>query len=216
MTTPAELLQAELRRDAARPLVTWYDDATGERIELSVATAANWAAKTANLLADEHGLGPGDSIALAPSSHWLSVVVLLGAWTAGVAVDLGGAAGKVTLPDDPAAFMRAVLPQPDALLTAPAVASDVALVTATQSWSLAELVAPAGNAPVHCRVLSTLPLDTIEGVRAAVVVPLVAGGSAVLVTNPDVDGLSRRASTERVSHTAGALDLPGIPGLVSD
>jgi len=216
MTTPAELLHSQLRRDAARPLLTWYDDATGERIELSVATAANWAAKTANLLADEYGLGPGDSIALTPSSHWLSVVVLLGAWTAGVAVDVSGAAGEVTLPDDPAAFMRAVLPQPDGLLTAPADASDIALVTAAQSWSLAELVATAGDAPVHCRVLSTLPLDTIEGVRASVVLPLVAGGSAVLVTNPDVDGLSRRSSAERVSHTAGRLDVPGIPRLVSD
>lgn len=216
MTTPADLLHAELRRDAARPLLTWYDDATGERIELSVATAANWAAKTANLLADEHGLGPGDSIALMPSSHWLSVVVLLGAWTAGVAVDVRRVAGEVTLPDDPAAFMRAVLPQPDALLTAPAAASDLALITATQSWSLAELVATAGDAPVHCRVLSTMPLDTIDGIRASVVVPLVAGGSAVLVTNPDLDGLSRRASAERVSHTAGPLDVPGIPRLVSD
>jgi hypothetical protein len=215
MTTPAELLQAEQRRDGARPLVTWYDDATGERIELSVTTAANWSAKTANLLADEHGLGPGDTVALTPTSHWLCVVVLLGAWTAGVAVDVTGAAGDVSLPDDPGAFMRAVLPQPDALLAAPADASDVALVTTTQSWSLAQLVATAGNAPVHCRVLSTLPLDTIEGVRAAVVVPLLAGGSAVLVTNPDVDGLSRRASAERVSHTAGPLDLPGIPHLVS-
>ena len=44
------MLTASLRRDGTRPLLTWYDDASGERIELSVATAANWAAKTANLL----------------------------------------------------------------------------------------------------------------------------------------------------------------------
>ena len=35
---------------AARPLITFYDDATGERVELSAATTANWAAKAANLL----------------------------------------------------------------------------------------------------------------------------------------------------------------------
>ena len=37
----------------ARPLVTFYDDATGERVELSVATYANWVAKTAGLAQDE-------------------------------------------------------------------------------------------------------------------------------------------------------------------
>ena len=52
MTFPA-VLAALLRADAARPLVTFYDDATGERIELSVATYANWVAKTAGLAQDE-------------------------------------------------------------------------------------------------------------------------------------------------------------------
>lgn len=213
--TPAELLQQQLRRDGTRPLVTWYDDATGERVELSVATAANWAAKTANLLADEHGLGPGDVLALSPPSHWLSVVVMLGAWTAGVAIDLTGADCDLVLPDDPAAFMRAVLPQPDALLAPPATAADAALVASGRMWSLAELVATAGEPPANCRVLTTLPLDTIEGIRAGVVVPLVAGGSAVLVTNADTAGLAKRASTERVSHTAGA-QVPEVPPLLSD
>ena len=47
------LLAEQLRRDPARPLVTFYDDATGERVELSVTTYANWVAKTAGLLQDE-------------------------------------------------------------------------------------------------------------------------------------------------------------------
>src|SRR5437868_14488998 len=103
-----------MRRDGARPLLTWYDDTSGERIELSVATAANWAAKTANFLCEEHGLDDSDAIGLSPSSHWLSVVVVLGAWTAGIAVDLTGDGRYVVLPGEPATFMRAVLPQPDA------------------------------------------------------------------------------------------------------
>lgn len=37
-----------LKADSGRPLITHYDDATGSRMELSRATAANWAAKTAN------------------------------------------------------------------------------------------------------------------------------------------------------------------------
>ena len=61
--TPADLLAAALRRDAAAPLVTHYDDATGERVELSGATLANWVAKTANLLQDEFDVGPGSVVA---------------------------------------------------------------------------------------------------------------------------------------------------------
>jgi uncharacterized protein (TIGR03089 family) len=52
MTTPYDLLLAELRRDRSRPLITYYDDETGERVELSVATFDNWVAKTVGLLRD--------------------------------------------------------------------------------------------------------------------------------------------------------------------
>ena len=44
--TPAGLLADALRADPGRPLITFYDDATGERVELSVATFGNWVAKT--------------------------------------------------------------------------------------------------------------------------------------------------------------------------
>ena len=60
MTTFAAILEAERRRDGGRPLVTWYDETTGERVELSVATYANWVAKTASLLVEEHDLERGD------------------------------------------------------------------------------------------------------------------------------------------------------------
>src|SRR4051812_50052050 len=52
-------LAAILRTGATRPLVTFYDDASGERVELSVATYANWVAKTAGLLQDELDLVRG-------------------------------------------------------------------------------------------------------------------------------------------------------------
>ena len=42
-----------LRADPVGPRITYYDDASGERIELSAVTLANWAAKTGNLLRDE-------------------------------------------------------------------------------------------------------------------------------------------------------------------
>ncbi len=83
---PADLLAAALRRSAAAPLLTSYDDATDERVELSAATLANWVAKTANLLQDECDVGPGRTVALALPVHWQTAAVLLGAWSCGAAV----------------------------------------------------------------------------------------------------------------------------------
>ena len=86
MATFGELLGPELRRQPGRPLLTWYDERTGERVELSVATYANWVAKTASLLADEHGLERGDVLLVDLPTHWLGPVVLGAAWTVGLAV----------------------------------------------------------------------------------------------------------------------------------
>ncbi|PZG05398.1 TIGR03089 family protein, partial [Micromonospora craterilacus] len=72
--------------DPNRPLLTWYDDATGERTELSGATLANWVAKTANLLVDELALGAGDTAAVLLPPHWQTAAVLLGCWSAGLTV----------------------------------------------------------------------------------------------------------------------------------
>ncbi|MGY2067538.1 TIGR03089 family protein [Blastococcus sp. SYSU DS0619] len=83
---PADLLAQALRRSPATPLLTYYDDATGERVELSATTLANWVAKTANLLQEEFDVGPGSSVALALPVHWQTAAVLLGVWSCGAAV----------------------------------------------------------------------------------------------------------------------------------
>ncbi|SED24844.1 TIGR03089 family protein [Streptomyces sp. TLI_105] len=88
--TPADLLRSALAADPARPLVTFYDDATGERVELSVATFANWVAKTANLLQGELSAGPGDRLALLLPAHWQSAVWLLACASVGVTAEIGG------------------------------------------------------------------------------------------------------------------------------
>lgn len=71
---------------AARPLITFYDDATGERIELSGTTTANWAAKAANLLRDECDVEPGSRVAVLLPAHWQTAAVLLAAWWCGAEV----------------------------------------------------------------------------------------------------------------------------------
>ncbi|MFC7470400.1 TIGR03089 family protein [Actinomadura keratinilytica] len=88
--TPADLLRSALAADPARPLVTFYDDATGERVELSVATFANWVAKTANLLQGDLSAEPGDRLALLLPAHWQSAVWLLACHSTGVVAEVGG------------------------------------------------------------------------------------------------------------------------------
>ncbi|WP_326744505.1 TIGR03089 family protein [Streptomyces sp. NBC_00121] len=88
--TPADLLRSALAADPARPMVTFYDDATGERVELSVATFANWVAKTANLLQGELAAEPGDRLALLLPAHWQSAVWLLACSSVGVVADVQG------------------------------------------------------------------------------------------------------------------------------
>jgi uncharacterized protein (TIGR03089 family) len=101
--TPAGLLADALRSDPGRPLITFYDDATGERVELSVATFANWVAKTANLLQDGLGAQPGDRLALLLPGHWQTAVWLLAAFSTGVVAapgaDPAGADLVVSGPD---------------------------------------------------------------------------------------------------------------------
>lgn len=82
----ADLLAARLSGDAAAPLITYYDDATGERTELSGTTLANWVAKTANLLQDGLDLQAGEVVAVTLPPHWQTAAVLLAAWSVGAVV----------------------------------------------------------------------------------------------------------------------------------
>jgi uncharacterized protein (TIGR03089 family) len=82
--TPEALFAARLGADPGRPLVTFYDEGTGERAELSAASAANWVAKTYFLLTDEVGVAAGDLAVVRLPMHYLHLVVLFGAWFAGM------------------------------------------------------------------------------------------------------------------------------------
>jgi uncharacterized protein (TIGR03089 family) len=91
-TLSAAILDPILRADPVGPRITYYDDATGERIELSAVTLANWAAKTGNLLRDELGAGPASRIAILLPAHWQTAAVLFGVWWIGAEVVLDGPA----------------------------------------------------------------------------------------------------------------------------
>jgi uncharacterized protein (TIGR03089 family) len=84
--SPEALFAAVRAEDSARAVVTFYDDTTGERMELSAASLGNWVAKTHFLLLDELGLGPGDRAYVDLPLHWQRLVVWLGAWSAGLEV----------------------------------------------------------------------------------------------------------------------------------
>lgn len=56
-----------LRADSVGLRITYYDDATSERIELSAATLANWAAKTGNKM-----------LAVLFGAWWIGAETLLG------------------------------------------------------------------------------------------------------------------------------------------
>lgn len=220
MTTPADLLAGELARDGSRPLVTAYDDATGERVELSVATTANWVAKTANLLVDEFGVDVGETVGVLLPVHWQTAVVLLATWATGAVVSFD--------PDDDTvvSFVGPQAPEPATArevlrLSLAPMGVDFSRLVATQPDDFVataatgeDLVAAAsdGDLPAGARVLSTLAFDDADGLRHGLIEPLAVGGSVVLVRAPDLARQPDRCRVERVTHTLG-LDVPGLPRL---
>ncbi|MEU3077910.1 TIGR03089 family protein [Streptomyces laurentii] len=197
--TPADLLRSALAADPARPLVTFYDDATGERVELSVATFANWVAKTANLLQGELSASPGDRLALLLPAHWQTAVWLLACSSVGVTAEIGG---------DPAAADY-VVAGPDGLEAGLACSGDrIAL-------SLAPLgrrfpAPPAGYADYAVEVPS-------QGDRFTPFVPVDADAPALVVDGTELTGArlverARADAAELGAAAAGALRvLSGRP-----
>jgi uncharacterized protein (TIGR03089 family) len=107
----AAVAERQPGRYGHKPFLTWYDDARGERVELSFKTFDNWVAKVANLLVGELGAGPGDRVAAVLVDHWQAAVVLAACWRAGagvVAVEPGAgrAAVVAALDGAVAAFVR--------------------------------------------------------------------------------------------------------------
>lgn len=226
----AAVLDPMLRSDPVGPRITYYDDATAERIELSAATLANWAAKTGNLLRDELGAGPDSRVAVLLPAHWQTAAVLFGVWWIGAQVVLDGpadialctadrldeadrAAGEVAvLSLDP--FGR---PAPDLPIgvtdyaTAVRVHGDQIDAEAHPGPALAgqsvEAVLAAAQASAAAtgltpadRILSTATWISAADLVSALLAPLAIGASLVQVAHPDPALLARRMQTEKVTR----------------
>lgn len=102
------LLQSRIAGSGSTPLITYYDQTRGERIELSGRSFGNWVDKTAGLLTDEILVEPGDRVRLGLAAthpaHWVTLVWAAAGWRAGCAVTLRSdddAAVDVIGPDQP-------------------------------------------------------------------------------------------------------------------
>lgn len=223
-STFAALLAAHLRADAGRPLVTFYDEQTSERVELSVATYSNWVAKTASLFTDELDLVRGDTVHVDLPTHWLTPVFLGAAWTCGLIVDPHAEAAALVIcgPESVArhaegaapVLATALLPL-GARFAEPLPAS--VLDFGAEVWSQPDAFAPydppsatdeampgrsqadlaAGEPlPSGVRLLTTENPAGPEG-PGSLMGPLVAGGSTVWVRHADPETWPARYAAER-------------------
>jgi len=241
LTTPHDLLLVELRRDGARPLLTYYDDETGERIELSVTTFDNWVAKTTGLLRDGLGADMGDRVQLMLPPHWQSLVWAMACWAVGACAATGRAAGAavaVTGPDTLAAaagvaphvvalslrplgarfadplppgvldYALEVPAYPDRTAYQPPDPAEPGLDDGGTVLTLGGLVAHASDRaaqlrPGHGSRLLVPATDLRTALVDALLVPLLVGGSSVLVRHEDAAGREARVASERVTGIVG-------------
>jgi uncharacterized protein (TIGR03089 family) len=205
MTTLPDLLARRLAADPGQPLLTFYDDATGERTELSVKTFANWVSKTANLYADELMLDPGDAIRIDLPPHWLGPVFLAAAWACGLEVS-DEADVAVVGPDGfdrPARTTMACALTPFATPfrePLPAGVLDHGVLWSGQSDVFSPLDATGLDVPAadDRRVLTDLDPLSPEG--GDLFLGLLAGtGSLVLVAHPDERRWPAHSQSERAT-----------------
>jgi uncharacterized protein (TIGR03089 family) len=227
--TVTEKLLTPLLRQPSRPLITHYDDSYGSRIELSVATMANWAAKTANWLRDEADVEPGADVAVLLPAHWQTVGILLGTWWCGARVtdDPAGAAVAFVPPngDGNGADLTAVvaldplgrgLPSPpptgqdfiaevhsygDDFHPTPVKGSAKAFLESTVDETMAAARDRAQSLGITpgARVMSTMIWTYPDGLLSGLLAILAADASLVQSDPTDPTKLADRRQTERTT-----------------
>ena len=205
--------------DPARPFLTYYDDSTGERVELSGVTTANWVAKTSNFLVDDLEAEPGTRVRLGLPSHWLRFVWMLTCWSVGAAVveadaDIG-LSGPELMADEPIRVAASLRPLGARFAESPAGFLDIGAEVPAQGDVFVPIDPPSsgtlavdidGRRATHAELVSsTTPSDdrllVVPGTLRRDVDLLVAaglgGGSLVVVANASKEKIGRLAEQER-------------------
>jgi uncharacterized protein (TIGR03089 family) len=225
-TIPRALARA-VRSFPTTPLLTFYDDASGDRTELSGATLDNWVSKTANMLLDGVGLGPGDTVAVLMPPHWQTAAIRLGVSAAGLTADLderpGPADALFTTPDHLTVaagkvtqdrYATGLLPFAMPLRELPDGYQDYVLEVRNYGDHFGGApAAPDDEELVRAATARAAELGITAGDRVLVdagthpdpadwlLAPLVTGASIVLCAHLDRAKLDARIDTEKVSRT---------------
>lgn len=216
MRTLDQLLRSAA--DPSQPFVTYYDLSTGERVELSTTTTANWVAKTSNFLVDDLEAGPGTRIRIGLPSHWLTTVWILSAWNVGAAVVDGaadiGVSGPDLVADEPTRVAASLRPLGGRFATPPAGFLDVGAEVPGHGDHFVAMDPPAptsiatdldGVSRTHADLLAAVAPEprrrvVTPGALARDVELLVGaglgGGSLVIVASATPDEIARVAAQE--------------------
>ncbi len=229
MPSPSQIVRAAAQADAAKPRLTWYDQNSGERVELSATSLNNWVDKTAHFLSGELGLGPGSRVSISLPRHWLAAVCWL-------ATDLVGA--EPMMGSDPAADVAVI--GPEALTDLPANDEVVAISLKPMGAGFSEPLPPpvrdftlevrsqpdqypsvgAGDAitgqraivqaaawhlTAADRVASAGPWESDHDLVDSLLAPLAADGSVLWIRNPTASGLVTLMDAEGVTVWLGHL-----------
>lgn len=201
-----------------RPLITYYDVGTGERVELSGVTVANWVAKVANFLLEECDAGPGTRVRIGLPSHWQRFVWLLGAWRVGAVVtdhdaDIG-LSGPDLVATEPIRLASALRPLGGRFVDEPAGFIDIAIAVPAMPDVFIDLDPPSAQDPAldlngvratHASLLAgprsgerllRTPASVAEDAQA-LVAALLGGGSIVVASGADADSLAALAAQEQ-------------------
>ena len=204
--------------DPSQPLVTYYDMATGERIELSTTTTANWVAKTSNFLVDDLDAGPGTRIRIGLPSHWLTTVWILSAWNVGAAVvddaaDIG-LSGPDLIADEPLRVAASLRPLGGRFQLPPAGFLDLAAEVPGHGDHFVAVDPPAastvaldldGSVSTHADLLASVVPDggrrlvvpgSVRRDAELITGACLGGGSLVIVSSATPEQISRVSAQE--------------------
>jgi uncharacterized protein (TIGR03089 family) len=204
--------------DPSQPLITYYDMATGERVELSGTTTANWIAKTSNFLVDDLDAERGTRVRIGLPSHWLRAVWILAAWNVGAAiVDSGadiGVCGPDLVADEPHRVAASLRPLGGRFATAPEGFLDLGVEVPGHSDYFMALDPPepddlatdlGGTAQTHAQVIDGATPDarrlvvgpgTVARDASLLVNACLGSGSLVMITSGSPADFDRVASQE--------------------